>query len=242
MLGKIYNWVYTPPRENQNEKFRNEWVESKLLELPQGSTILDAGAGECRYKKNCSHLKYTSQDFGQYDGKGDGGALQTGKWDTSRIDIVSNIENIPVEENSFDSVICTEVFEHLPNPQNALKEFSRILKPKGTLILTAPFCSLTHFSPYHFCTGFNKYWYEYHMDKYGLEIIEINQNGNFFDYMIQENHRIFELAPQFAKMKVNRFSKFCILYLLRFLKKCSIKDAGSNELLCFGYHVLAKKK
>jgi hypothetical protein len=44
---------------------REQWLEATLKSLPAGLTILDAGVGECPYKKWCSHLKYISQDFGQ---------------------------------------------------------------------------------------------------------------------------------------------------------------------------------
>jgi hypothetical protein len=40
-------------------------------------TILDASAGESQFKKFCTHLKYSVQDFGQYEGKTDAG-LYTG--------------------------------------------------------------------------------------------------------------------------------------------------------------------
>src|SRR5712664_1290824 len=74
-----------------NAETRETWVERKLSELPAGSRILDAGAGELQYKRFCGHLKYVSQDFGSYDGAGDGSGLQTGTWDTSRTDIVCDI-------------------------------------------------------------------------------------------------------------------------------------------------------
>jgi 2-polyprenyl-3-methyl-5-hydroxy-6-metoxy-1,4-benzoquinol methylase len=46
--------------------------------------------------------------------------------------------------------MCVEVFEHLPEPIKAVEEFARLFKPGGYLILTAPFCSLTHFAPLSF--------------------------------------------------------------------------------------------
>ncbi|MDO9324535.1 MAG: methyltransferase domain-containing protein, partial [Methanoregula sp.] len=139
-----------------------------MKKIPPGSRILDAGAGEQQYKKFCTHLNYVSQDFAQYDGKGDGKALQTQKWETSNIDIVSDITTIPEPDTSFDAIMCIEVFEHLPEPIIAIKEFSRLLKPDGHLILTSPFCSLTHMAPYHFYPGYNRYFYEKHLADNGF--------------------------------------------------------------------------
>ena len=143
-----------------NSEIRDAWVSKTLSALPAGLKLLDAGAGEQRYKKHCSHLEYISQDFCQYDGTGDKQGLQTGQWDTSKIDIVCDIAHIPLESQSVDCVLCTEVLEHVPDPVAVLKELCRLVKEDGYLIVTAPITSLTHFAPYHFATGFNRYWYE----------------------------------------------------------------------------------
>src|SRR5674476_1266665 len=65
--------------------------------------------------------------------------LQTKGWDTTRIDLVSDITAIPAPDASFDAILCSEVLEHVPEPTHALDEFTRLLKPGGVLILTAPF-------------------------------------------------------------------------------------------------------
>lgn len=80
---------------NVNELARQAWLAEQLARVPRGSRILDAGAGELRNKPLCAHLDYVSQDFGQYYGAGDAKGLQTGRWDTSRIDIVCDIVAIP---------------------------------------------------------------------------------------------------------------------------------------------------
>lgn len=46
------------------------------------------------------------------------------------------------------------------------------------LILTAPFASLVHMAPYHYCSGFSCYWYEYHLTLCGFEIVELTANGD----------------------------------------------------------------
>ena len=63
-----------------NASVRAEWIIKSLKKIPEGSTLLDAGAGISPYRTSCSHLKYIAQDFGKYDGKGEVG-LQTGEWD-----------------------------------------------------------------------------------------------------------------------------------------------------------------
>ena len=124
----------------QSEKVRELWVADQLRKIQPGKKILDAGAGECDYRQYCEHLNYISQDLGKYDGKGDGKGIQTNSRDSSRIDIVSDIVNIPIKSGSFDAVLCVEVFEHLPRPLDALSELSRVLKKKR---YTHSYCSTT---------------------------------------------------------------------------------------------------
>jgi len=225
-----------------NESVRVAWLEKALKKIPVGSKILDAGAGELQFKKFCNHLEYVSQDFAQYDGSGDGSGLQTKTWDNSKLDIVSDITKIPEPDKSFDAIMCVEVFEYLPDPVSAIREFSRLMKVGGDLVITAPFCSLTHFSPYHFCSGFNRYFYEKNLSDNGFEIVEITANGNYFEYVAQELRRICFVAQQHSGLKGKKyFLKFLVYGLLFLLKKFSSKDRGSSELLCFGYHVIAKK-
>lgn len=184
-----------------NERNKNEWISSCLGSIEKGKKIIDVGAGELRWKKACSHLQYVSQDFCEYKGNGDGKALQTDSFDTSKIDIVSDIIDIPVENESFDVALCSEVFEHIPYPELAIKEISRILKKDGELILTAPVCSLTHLSPYYFYNGFSVYWYKTILEKYGFIIEEIHPNGHFFSYIRQELGRFGYIYRTYYKKK-----------------------------------------
>lgn len=234
--ARIKRWVGT-----NNAEVREAWVEQKLGELPTGYRLLDAGAGELQYKRFCGHLKYVSQDFGQYTGVGDGSGLQTGTWDNARTDIICDITKIPEPDGSFDAILCIEVLEHLEAPIEALREFGRLLRPAGVLILTAPFASLTHFSPYHFYSGFNRYFYTRWLERLGFKIEELVPNGNFFEFLCQELGRVGSVAKTYTRNKgaLNVFENVARVVCLRALKRLSSQNAGSEDLLCFGYFVKA---
>jgi len=224
-----------------NAQTREEWVAQQLRKLKPGWRLLDAGAGERPYKNRCSHLKYVAQDFAKYDGKGDGTGLQTGQWNQDNLDIVSDITAIPEGDASFDAILCTEVFEHIPQPVLALKEFARLLKPGGVLILTAPFISFTHFAPFHFSTGFNRYFYEHHLPQFGLKIVELSFNGNFFEVLAQELLRAPEMAQRYAQTRMDWRERRAQQALLKFIERCARADNGSSEFAAFGIHVMATK-
>ena len=225
----------------RNHETRLTWVQRELAEIPKGARILDAGAGERSYEQYCGHLMYVAQDFAQYDGVGDSTGLQQGVWDQERLDIISDITAIPEPDESFDAIMCIEVFEHLPDPVAAVKEFWRLLKPDGVLLLTAPFCSMTHFAPYHFSSGFNRYFYQHHLLNQGFTIEEIQSNGNFFEFLAQEIRRIPLVSDKYSVNKTSCLERWACDRMLRMLERLSNKDRGSSEFVCFGYHVKARK-
>jgi SAM-dependent methyltransferase len=224
-----------------NQSARDRWIERTLSRIPAGSRVLDAGAGERQYQKYCGHLRYVSQDLGEYTGIGDLVGLQTGKWDVRGLDIVGDIGAIPEQDGSFDAIMCTEVLEHLPDPLRALKEFSRLVRKGGVVVLTAPFCSLTHFAPFHYSTGFSRYYYRTHLEALGFVIEELQPNGNYFDYLAQEVRRIPYVAERYVKATRDGVDELATMVMLRVLDEYSKKGTTSSELLTFGWFVQARK-
>jgi len=224
-----------------NESTRLGWLKSQLASIPAGYRVLDAGAGQQRNRQFCQHLRYVSQDFCQYEGKGDGKALQTGTWNTTEIDIVSDITTIPLSDRSFDVVLCTEVLEHVPDPVKAVAELARIVNDQGKLIITAPFASLTHFAPYHFSSGLTSYWYKHHLEKLGFEIECTQHNGGWFDFLAQELWRLPWMGDQYSNRFLGYTALIFALPLILLLKFMRSSDTMSSELLTFGWFIVAKR-
>ncbi len=226
-----------------NEPNRHAWVIAQLAALPDGGRVLDAGAGKQRYRTHCRHLDYVAQDFAGYDGQGDNVGLQKGDdWNYEGLDIVSDITAIPEPDGSFDVVLCTEVLEHGPDPRSALPELARVLKPGGTLLLTAPFCSMTHYAPYHFCTGFSRYFYEHHLSALGFDIEAIELNGSYFAYLAQELRRLPSVGRRYAGRAPGWREQRAMRSATRALEQMAARDEGSWELMNFGLHVRATRK
>jgi SAM-dependent methyltransferase len=151
----------------------DKFVESSFSEVEAGSLILDAGAGECRFKdKLKGKLRYIAVDTTWGDRE----------WDYSKIDVMSHLENLPFASRLFDSVICTQVLEHVSEPQVVLTELSRTLKEEGMIYLTAPQGWGVH-QPPHDYFRFTNYGLSYLLQKAGFEEITITPSCGYFGYL-----------------------------------------------------------
>ncbi len=78
----------------------------------------------------------------------------------SKVDVVYDGVNFPFNDSVFDLIICSEVLEHVFEGGALMRECSRVLKPKGTAVLTTPFIWQLHEEPYDFvrytCFGLKK--------------------------------------------------------------------------------------
>jgi SAM-dependent methyltransferase len=66
------------------------------------------------------------------------------------VQVVGDAQALGIAAAAFDVVLCTEVLEHLPEPQKAIDEFERVLKPGGTLLLTTRFVFPIHDAPHDY--------------------------------------------------------------------------------------------
>ena len=185
-----------------------------------------------------NHCEYKAQDFCKYEGND----LKYGK-----MDYICDICHIPAPDGYFDVILCTEVLEHIPHPYLAIKEFSRLLKSDGRLLITAPLGSGIHMSPYHFYGGFSPYWYEYFLPEYGFKIINIEANGGFFKHYGQESQRFlsmtFETNNKILKFLFYPFKiVFAIYFRVLIPLICHILDKkDEDKYFTVGYFVNATK-
>ncbi|MGD0913593.1 MAG: class I SAM-dependent methyltransferase [Terracidiphilus sp.] len=219
-------------------EIRDEWVEKQLAKLPAGIDILDAGCGEQKYRAACPHLHYFTQDFAQYTGGHDGIAYSCETWKYGELNYTCDITAIPAPDGSFDAILCTEVFEHVPDPLTAMREFTRLLRPAGTLIITVPFCAPEHQKPYFFYAGLSDEWFERACKEHKLELVELTHEGNVWWYLSQELRRARGcLISRWARVFYAALT-LPALIALKIAEKLQQKD---SDYLHLGHFVIARK-
>ncbi len=90
-----------------------------------------------------------------------------------------SIEHSPFKSGSFDTVMCTEVLEHVENPEAVVEECFRVLNPSGFLLITIPFNFFIHGAPNDF-RRFTIYGLEQLLKKKQFEIVAYTQIGTTF--------------------------------------------------------------
>lgn len=110
-----------------------------LAAVPPGTRVLDAGSGNAPYRPLFAHCAYTTHDWAASPHPGARSA-----------DVVADLTALPLDDDTFDVVLCTEVLEHVGEPQAALGEIARVLRPGGRLLLTVPFVMELHEEPHDY--------------------------------------------------------------------------------------------
>lgn len=95
------------------------------------------------------------------------------------IDVYASALELPFRSNSFDTVLCNEVLEHVPEPATLLHEASRVLRPGGVLLLTTPQTWGLHHEPYDFFR-YTPYGLEYLASKSGLIVVEVTPTSGLW--------------------------------------------------------------
>jgi SAM-dependent methyltransferase len=62
-------------------------------------------------------------------------------------DLLCDVTRVPLPDGKTDCVLCTEVLEHLPDPQACVREAHRLLREQGRLIASVPFLYPVHPDP-----------------------------------------------------------------------------------------------
>jgi SAM-dependent methyltransferase len=154
---------------NLEARSLREFVRSAAQSaVREGATVLDVGAGTTPYRDLFQTGRYIATDL----------ILLRG----ARLDFLSNAHRIPVKDASFDAILSTQMLEHVTDPDIVLKEFHRVLKSGGKLLLTVPLAWQLHQEPHHYY-NFTRYSLALLFDRTGFQVDLLEPRGGYFKYM-----------------------------------------------------------
>ena len=216
------------------------FVESVAKNLSRGSSILDAGAGESVYKKVFSHCNYKAIDL----------AVGESRWNYAGLDYIGSLHEMPIDDETFDAVLCTQVLEHLEWPRESVKEMHRVLKPGGRLYMTVPMAQDEHQVPYDFFR-YTSYGIESICRRAGFQEVKITPFGGLWVRWAYELPRGLSIFPSTGlhSKKPNIFGivllpvKIVALWLVRLLQTVFLWMDGFDKVKNdpFGWACEAKK-
>ena len=111
---------------------------SKLITNLNGK-LLDVGCGTKPYENICNVDEYIGLEIDD-----------EGNRQHNYADVFYDGKTIPFEDKSFDSILSNQVFEHVFNPNQFLKEINRVTKMGGRFLITVPFVWDEHEQPHDY--------------------------------------------------------------------------------------------
>jgi SAM-dependent methyltransferase len=136
--------------------------------------MMDIGCGSKPYKDLIHVDEYIGVDF-----HGEGHSHQN-----EDIDVFYDGKKIPFNDNTFDSVLSSEVFEHVFNLPELLLEINRVMKADGILLITCPFIIAEHEAPNDFAR-YTSFGIKHLLEISGFEIIKYKKIGTSFESVMQ---------------------------------------------------------
>ena len=135
--------------------------------------MLDVGCGQKPYRKLFSVSEYVGVEIDTPDNRA-----------KKQADFFYDGHSLPFESGSFDTILASQVFEHVFNPDEFLCELGRVLRPGGCLLLTLPFVWDEHEQPYDFAR-YSSFGLRHLLQQHGFEVREVHKSGADLSVVLQ---------------------------------------------------------
>lgn len=173
--------------------------------------LLDFGCGEKPYESLFEVEKYIGLDYEHtgHDHKNES------------IEVFYDGKTIPFDDQYFDSVLCTEVLEHVFDIDHTLEEINRVLKKGGKLLVTCPFVWNEHEVPYDYAR-YTVYALKYLFEKHGFRVLNFERKGNFVKTLMQMKvlYFYYHIRPRMPKFPRSYYLGSLIIALFNIWGNC----------------------
>jgi len=145
---------------------------------------------------------------------------------------------IPLADANFDTIVLSDVLEHIRKPENLWREMHRLLKPNGYLLISVPFYYWLHEQPHDYFR-YTKHALRSMAEDVGLEIVVLESMGGVPEIMTDIFAKTVYTVPVIgngcailSQWMVGKFVKTCLGYQL---------SHGTSRNFPLGYFVVCRK-
>ncbi len=164
--------------------------------------------------------------------------------DKNRVDVICPVTELKFEDGIFDTVLATQVLEHVFEHDKMMQEVYRVLKPGGKIILTVPFAWELHEEPYDFFR-YTKHGLKELFSRHGFNINYIKANGGKWAAVYQLRNNMMYHSFQKRKSLGNKLKKILFMELrltqLRNHFAIWLDKKFRDEIFTLNYIVVAHK-
>jgi len=158
------------------------------------------------------------------------------------VDVTGSAESIPLPDESFDSIVSTQVIGDVYDLRKAFSEFYRVLKPGGVLLLTEAFMDPHHDEPYDFWR-FTAHSLRKLAEGADFTVEVIEKRGGFHSVSAQLRLRYLIEKHQIYSAWYRRvFGIFAKAYGRFAIWRDSRDQSEVNRLYAHGYLLIARKR
>ncbi len=145
---------------------------------------------------------------------------------------------LPFGDAEFDTVILSDVLEHIPEPVALCKEIARVLAPGGKLLMNVPFYYPLHEKPYDFYR-YSEFALRRFIDGAGLELVILKPVGGTFEVLADIFAKHIQFVPGIGRSLAS-FAQYLvrIFGLTRLGRRVSTK---TGEAFPYAYFLVARK-
>lgn len=158
----------------------------------------------------------------------------------SKVDVYYDGKHLPFPDGTFDALFCSEVFEHVFDPDLILPEIHRVLKQDARALITVPFCWNEHEVPYDYAR-YSSFGIRHLLEKNGFEVLELEKSGSFACVIFQLwSLYFYELFSKWGRIGLALSMLFIIPLNILGVILCLLLP--QNKSLYFNNIVLLRKK
>ncbi len=156
------------------------------------------------------------------------------------VDLICDLGSpLPIKDEEFNTIILSDVLEHIPQPEMLWSEMSRVMKPGGKILLNVPFLYWLHEQPHDYLR-YSRYSLERYTNRSGLKLILLQPLGGSLEVLTDLIAKHLQAIPLIGILAAICIQEFTYAFSRTRIGKMAISK--TSKYFPLGYFMVAEKR